>query len=123
MKDITTYTIIKTEPVMEFEDLCLGIGKTFDSRMFHTAEECIGGKCGSTYIDRNFNDWMTKTFKNAYTSVPEKERAPGSKFMDCFESCKRKFGASSGQSFEIYPIRMSTLSPKYDEDEGTVTLS
>ena len=88
------------------------------------ANENVGGKCGSTYIDRNFNEWMVNTFGRAFTNVPVKDRGPGSRFMDCFESCKKKFDSTEGQqSFEIWPIRMSVQSPKYEEDEGSVVLT
>ncbi|KAL1644914.1 hypothetical protein SLS58_003985 [Diplodia intermedia] len=40
--DITTYTILETTPRLQFRGLCVG----------------VGAKCGSTYIDRNFNKWM-----------------------------------------------------------------
>ena len=67
---------------------------------------------------------MVETFGQAFIDVPVKDRGPGSKFMDCFESCKKKFDTSLGQqSFEIWPIRMTTQSFKYDDDEGSVTLS
>jgi hypothetical protein len=67
---------------------------------------------------------MKETFGQAFTDVPIKDRGQGSKFMDCFESCKKKFDSTPGQqSFEIWPIRMSTQSSKYDDDEGCVKLS
>ena len=67
---------------------------------------------------------MVEKFGQAFTDVPIKDRDPGSKFMDCFESCKKKFDSTDRQqSFEIWPIRMSTQSSKYDDDEGSVKLS
>ena len=67
---------------------------------------------------------MKETFGRAFTDVPIKDRGSGSKFMDCFESCKKKFDTTQGQrSFKIWPIRMTTQSFKYNDDEGSVTLS
>ncbi|KAK8190997.1 uncharacterized protein BKA78DRAFT_331288 [Phyllosticta capitalensis] len=110
--DITTYRILSTAPVLEFEELNGVIG--------------TGGKCGSTYIDRNFNCWMTKTFGAAYASLPPKRRGPGSAFMKSFEAAKRAFGsASAGQDdVEIDHLNMNApLGPNYDPDEATVSLT
>ncbi|KAH8762343.1 Hsp70 family protein-like protein [Hyaloscypha finlandica] len=42
--DITTYTITQVEPRLDFEELCVG----------------IGGKCGSTYIDRKLHALLSQ---------------------------------------------------------------
>lgn len=110
--DITTYGILSTTPALEFEELPGVVGS--------------GGKCGSTYIDRNFNRWMTDTFGTAFTSLPAKRRGPGSAFMKSFEAAKRAFGsASAGQDdFEIDHINMhAPLGPNYDPEEATVSFS
>ncbi|KAK2834840.1 hypothetical protein FQN49_006865 [Arthroderma sp. PD_2] len=107
--DITTYIVLKSEPKLEFEELCVG----------------IGGKCGSTYIDRNFNQWMQDTFGEEYTSVPMRLRGPGSRFMNSFESAKRNFGGpNDDRGVEVGPIRMD-IGPNvhYDDDELVVKLS
>jgi hypothetical protein len=85
----------------------------------------LGGKCGSTYIDRNFNQWMIKTFGEAYTSLPLKRRGPGSEFMRSFEVAKRSFGSEEAQRamLEIDHIHMDTFDCSfYDSDEGCVLL-
>lgn len=56
MVDITTYTIINTQPMLDFEELLVG----------------DGGKCGSTYIDRLFLDWMSEEFGAAFDDLPAK---------------------------------------------------
>ncbi|KAF2137317.1 uncharacterized protein K452DRAFT_341303 [Aplosporella prunicola CBS 121167] len=111
--DITTYNIISCRPKLEFKELCVG----------------IGGKCGSTSIDRNFNIWMLKTFGKAYENVQPKRRGPGSNFMRSFETAKRTFSgdfpnADGMQDIEVEHINMKTLStPKYDADEATLKFS
>ncbi|KAK3362432.1 hypothetical protein B0T25DRAFT_575175 [Lasiosphaeria hispida] len=80
--DITMYSIRKTFPNLEFDEICVG----------------IGGKCGSTYIDRNFLMLMARRFGQAFEDVPMKRKGPGSEFMKCFEK-------------------------DYDEDEASVMLS
>ncbi|KAK8190988.1 hsp70-like protein [Phyllosticta capitalensis] len=108
--DITTYRIVSVQP-LQFEELCVG----------------IGGKCGSTSIDRHFNNWMKRTFGLAYTRLPQKRRGPGSPFMNSFEIAKKSFG-SSGRFYQNYIeidcIHMNTgASNHYDAEEGTVKLT
>ncbi|KAL1615733.1 hypothetical protein SLS54_008863 [Diplodia seriata] len=112
--DITTYTVLATRPKLQFEELCVG----------------VGGKCGSTYIDRNFNKWMAERFGRSYTSLPPKRRGPGSSFMRSFESAKKAFGSKllnmGDQKFiEIENIYMAGVysSSHYDSDEGVVKLT
>ncbi|KAK4252159.1 hypothetical protein C7999DRAFT_37133 [Corynascus novoguineensis] len=107
--DITTYTIRKIFPSIEFDEICIG----------------IGGKCGSTYIDRNFIKLMTERFGSAFENVPLKRRGPGSEFMASFEKAKQSFGTSENESFEIHPIDMqgNLQQEHYDPDEAAVILS
>jgi hypothetical protein len=84
-----------------------------------------GGKCGSTFIDRNFIAWMTQNFGDAFTSVPRNRRGPGSSFMNAFETAKKNFGSPDAASpaIEIGPIRMNAPdSDCYDRDERMVLL-
>ncbi|KAK8161276.1 hsp70-like protein [Phyllosticta citrichinensis] len=112
--DITTYRIISTQPSLRFEELpgCIG----------------TGAKCGSTYIDRNFNCWMANTFGDAFLSLPSKKRGPGSSFMRSFEIAKRSFGSKllgryRQDDIEIDHINMD-VAPcgNYDPDEATVKI-
>ncbi|KAL2181474.1 uncharacterized protein P884DRAFT_281709 [Thermothelomyces heterothallicus CBS 202.75] len=107
--DITTYTIRKTFPSIEFDEICVG----------------IGGKCGSTYIDRNFLRLMAERFGSAFEDVPLRRRGPGSEFMASFEKVKQSFGISENVSFEIYPIHMQGEFDEehYDPEEAAVILS
>lgn len=57
--DINTFRIIATQPVLKLEELIVG----------------VGGKCGSTYIDRLFLDLMSAQFGRAFNDLPPKKRA------------------------------------------------
>ncbi|KAL4863291.1 hypothetical protein BDV12DRAFT_202257 [Aspergillus spectabilis] len=107
--DITTYLVNETTP-LKFEELCAG----------------MGGKCGSTAVDRNFYKLMSERFGEAFDKLPAKRKSPGSDFMKRFELLKRDFGASDEQaSFEL-PLNMTVddPDPKYfDEDERLVIVS
>ena len=84
-----------------------------------------GGKCGSTYIDRNFLELMNRRFGKAFQGVPLRRKGPGSEFMASFEKAKQSFGTSQNDTFEIYPIDMEGDfdTEQYDEDEAAVILS
>ncbi|KAK0103678.1 hypothetical protein ONS95_005688 [Cadophora gregata] len=107
--DITTYTIVEVEPRLEFDELYVG----------------VGGKCGSTYIDRNLHAFLSKRFGRAFDEVPDAQKGPGSKFMTCFEMYKRDFGRNEEQDVvELSPLRLETEdSFFYDEEERMVTLT
>jgi hypothetical protein len=85
-----------------------------------------GGKCGSTYIDRNFFQLMTSRFGSSFQDVPLRRKGPGSEFMVSFEKAKQSFGTSENETFEVYPIDMQPgdwNQDYYDEDEAAVILS
>ena len=67
----------------------------------------LGGKCGSTYIDREFIKWMENKFGNAYTSLSLIKKGPASRFMKDFESHKRDFGKTKDPTryYEMYVQR------------------
>ncbi|KAH8804545.1 Hsp70 family protein-like protein [Xylogone sp. PMI_703] len=106
--DITTYTITQVHPTLTFDELCVG----------------IGGKCGSTYIDRNLHKLLTKRFGSAFKNVPSTQKGPGSAFMRCFEGVKRDFGLfTTSEEKEIYPLRLDIEESKYyDPEESTIKI-
>ncbi|KAK8210720.1 hsp70-like protein [Phyllosticta capitalensis] len=112
--DITTYRVLSAQP-LRFEELAGCIG--------------TGAKCGSTYIDRNFNAWMTRNFKKAFTDLPHKRRGPGSAFMQSFETQKRAFGSKSlgrgsYKHIAVEYINMAApASSSYDPDDSTVKIT
>ncbi|KAL1641388.1 hypothetical protein SLS58_006089 [Diplodia intermedia] len=111
--DITTYTILETTPRLQFQELCVG----------------VGAKCGSTYIDRNFNKWMVNKFGDAYTSLSQKKRGAGSAFMRSFEAQKKSFGSKllgrgDQKYIEVDHIPMDApSSTRYDNEEAVVNLT
>lgn len=86
-----------------------------------------GGKCGSTYIDRNLNKLMNHRFGYSFAKLELRRRGPGSRFMDSFESAKRNFSPNDDPDkiYEIGPLRMDDVaeSDQYDPEEGLIRLS
>lgn len=108
--DIITYLVNQTSPVFKFEELLVG----------------IGGKCGSTFIDRNFQRWMARTFKSAWENLKPEKKGPGSRLMRDFEVTKRDFGTQGtlDKRFEIeFVIPNASDSEHYDADEGLIILT
>jgi molecular chaperone DnaK (HSP70) len=104
--DVTSYAILATQPKLEFEELVVG----------------AGGKCASTYIDRQFHLWMSSRFGADFDNLPFEKKGPGSRFMKEFEDHKRNFGtARAEEEYELtlfMPQRHN--SHNYDSDEGMV---
>jgi hypothetical protein len=68
---------------------------------------------------------MVRTFGEAYTSLPIRQRGPGSYFMRSFKVAKRSFGEENADSaaFDIDHLYMSAPeSTFYDAEEGCVRL-
>ncbi|EGD99513.1 hypothetical protein TESG_06780 [Trichophyton tonsurans CBS 112818] len=109
--DITTYLINKVEPLLAFEELCTG----------------IGGKCGSTAIDRNLYRLMSRRFGKAFDMLPAKKKGPGSEFMRKFEIVKKDFGFNIEED-KIYELPLNIRAGKvkseyFDDEERLVLLS
>ncbi|TAQ85429.1 hypothetical protein B7494_g6250 [Chlorociboria aeruginascens] len=100
--DVTTYTITEVTPRLDFDELCIG----------------VGGKCGSTYIDRNLHALMSRRFGTAFENVPHSQKGPGSKFMTCFEKLKQDFGHNDDRGVrELSPINLNISDSQYYDDE------
>lgn len=95
-----------------------------------------GGKCGSTAIDRNFDAWMVQTFGDAYRTLNQKKRGPGSSFMGSFEEAKKSFGeedsdmAGKVTEIEILDLLMDIEADKavkgkcrYDPEQSTLYIT
>jgi molecular chaperone DnaK (HSP70) len=106
--DITTYAIKSVSP-LKFKELVAG----------------AGGKCGSTYIDRHFFQWMSNTFGEAFENVPFDRKGPGSKFMREFETSKKEFGSGGeGDDYEVtLPMQGLDDHENYESDTSTVIIS
>ncbi|CEJ55734.1 hypothetical protein PMG11_01972 [Penicillium brasilianum] len=110
--DIITYLVNQASPVFKFEELLVG----------------IGGKCGSTFIDRNFQRWMARTFKSAWENLKPEKKGPGSRLMRDFEAAKRDFGTQGtldkDKRYEIeFVIPNASDFEHYDADEGLVVFT
>ncbi|KAL2673962.1 hypothetical protein Neosp_012408 [[Neocosmospora] mangrovei] len=75
IEDITSYEVQSISPRLKLRELCVG----------------GGGKCGGTFVDRNFRALMERRFGEAFTSLDPEMTGPGSHFMDQFEMAKRDF--------------------------------
>jgi len=84
-----------------------------------------GGKCGSTYIDRNLHALLSNRFGRAFDELPWGQKGPGSKFMTCFEMVKRNFGLNDErEGQELGPLRLDIPeSEYYDEGEFAAKLT
>ncbi|KAK3670596.1 hypothetical protein LTR78_009564 [Recurvomyces mirabilis] len=108
--DITTYNIVDVSPRLEFDEICVG----------------VGGKCGSTYIDRNLHRLMQTRFGRAFDEIEMRRKGPGSRFMESWERVKRSFVEPEDHRVrEVGPLRMKNVSSSqyYDEDESMVHLT
>ncbi|ESZ92367.1 hypothetical protein SBOR_7251 [Sclerotinia borealis F-4128] len=107
--DITTYTIIQVQPYLTFDELCVG----------------IGGKCGSTYIDRNLHSLLSERFGSAFDELQFSQKGPGSRFMASFEMLKRDFGRNDEREVgELGPLNLDILdSESYDREDRLVLLT
>ncbi|EME80247.1 uncharacterized protein MYCFIDRAFT_189860 [Pseudocercospora fijiensis CIRAD86] len=107
--DVTTYELAALTPKLQFHELQTG----------------TGGKCGSTWIDRNFMIWMEQKFGTAYTDLSLETRGPTSRFMKDFEGFKRDFGKSSNPT-KRYKLPLSLpgvpRSKHYDDTNSYVIL-
>ncbi|KAM0425881.1 hypothetical protein ACHAPT_008819 [Fusarium lateritium] len=112
--DITSYEVQSTSPKLKLRELCVG----------------GGGKCGGTFVDRNFHKLMERRFGKAFTSLEPELVGPGSQFMDQFEMAKRDFSAKQPkarphrlnlfmESLEVTP----ELKKHYNERFGHVFVS
>ncbi|CAG8949948.1 hypothetical protein HYFRA_00004279 [Hymenoscyphus fraxineus] len=107
--DITTYVVKQVAPALIFDELQTG----------------TGGKCGSTYVDRNLHSLLSERFGSSFDDVPFLQKGPGSRFMLSFEKCKKDFGSTDDREIlEIGPIKLEIPdSDHYDADDRSVLLT
>ncbi|KAK8235175.1 hsp70-like protein [Phyllosticta capitalensis] len=109
--DLTTYEVITRDSQLEFQELIAG----------------EGGPYGSTFVDRNFENWMCKEFKSCYTSLSRRKRGLGSGMMQSFEKAKLNFGPKTMEKnakVKIENVDMVGVqeSKFYDPEEHTIIL-
>ncbi len=114
--DLCTFLIKKIEP-LQLEEACIGEGLSIDPEIACVCLMSIGGKCGSTTIDRNFHEYLRNKFGSAFTQLPLKRVASGSIMMNAFEDIKRDFRGrdEEDRTYEV-PLTMKKL----DEDDDLV---
>lgn len=85
-----------------------------------------GGKCGSTYIDRNLHSLLSRRFGAPFDNLPFSKKGPGSKFMISFETHKRDFGRHDDDDGirELNDLKLDIPDSEfYDEEEQVVKLT
>jgi hypothetical protein len=85
-----------------------------------------GGKCGSTYIDRNLHSLLSRRFGAPFDTLPFSKKGPGSKFMISFETVKRDFGRNDDDDDirELTDLKLDIPDSEfYDEEEQVVKLT
>ncbi|TGO13106.1 hypothetical protein BTUL_0076g00060 [Botrytis tulipae] len=86
----------------------------------------IGGKCGSTYIDRHLHALLSDRFGNAFDSIPYSRKGPGSALMNNWEGLKKRFCPTmeNAGTFELGPLYLDLPSShQYDREENITFLS
>lgn len=84
----------------------------------------IGGKCGSTTIDRALHKLMEERFGSAFSSLPYEKKGGGAKFMNQFESAKRDFGVSKRSRKYRLDLRLKVPDSQwYDGDDNEVIIT
>lgn len=114
------------QPTFKFEELCTGIGKNTSRLYFHFRSLEVGGKCGSTAVDRKFYNLMGQIFGKAFSDLPRHRTAPGSDFMNKFEIIKRDFGYPSAETTHELFLNMNPIGVNaeyFNEDESLVVVS
>lgn len=95
--------------------------------LFFNHSSNIGGKCGSTAIDRNFYVLMSERFGNSFDELPSRRKGPGSDFMKKFELIKRDFsGQEDSEDYYELPLNMPLDEPDpkiFDEEERLVIIT
>ncbi|PQE13098.1 Hsp70 family protein [Rutstroemia sp. NJR-2017a BBW] len=87
------------------------------------ADTQVGGKCGSTYIDRNLHSLLSKRFGSAFDDLDFGQKGPGSKFMACFEMLKRDFGHNDDEEErELGPLNLGLPDSEYYDSNDMQSL-
>ena len=84
--DLISYEVVQVEPELKIAEIVVG----------------SGGKCGSTFIDQQFQALLERRLGSYLPRVKLDKRGPGSKLMNEFETVKRAYGAGSGSTKPRY---------------------
>ena len=83
-----TYKVVSTTPNFRVEEATVG----------------AGDKCGATFINRNFQNWLEKRLgEKILANVPASKHREGSPILREFEEAKMAFDGSVGETFLTLP--------------------
>ncbi|KAF2429183.1 actin-like ATPase domain-containing protein [Tothia fuscella] len=92
--DLTTYRILTAGSEPTYEELVVG----------------EGGKCGSTYVDRQFHHWLASRFGKNFTKLGFEQIGPGSDMMKEFEQLKIDFETDHDEDVDFrVPLVMADV--------------
>ncbi|KAK3369988.1 hypothetical protein B0H63DRAFT_514209 [Podospora didyma] len=110
--DLASYEVTNAFPRPSLNQVCL------------SCRLKIGGKCGSTSIDRAFHKLMRSRFGDAFDCLPPHKTGATSEFMGKFESAKRDFGTSQYSRTYRFHLKMKVEnSDYYDSVDDEVLLT
>jgi len=96
--DIISYKVRSVSPYFQVEEATIG----------------TGDKCGSTFIDRSFKDWLKKKLGvTDYSRIKKEKLMSGSKIMNEFETLKTTFTGTGPQGIGL------TLPRELDIDDDS----
>jgi hypothetical protein len=109
--DLISYKITKTSPTFAIEEAVVG----------------SGDKCGATYVDKEFLNWVkTLLGDEAYSIIPEEKLRHGSKMMNEFEINKNSFaGDDEDEEVQVSIPRECGIEDDDDKNisDGMVTIT
>ena len=127
--DLSTLRIQRLSP-LRMEEAIPGIGKIIPNTVTSKLSHCVGGKYGSTTIDRCLYELLETEFGSNFTELPYSKIGPGSKFMEDWEVVKMNF--DEGNPDEVFSLPLPCLekklqergiqSSKFDPDDGEVLI-
>ncbi|OAA77585.1 Hsp70 family protein [Akanthomyces lecanii RCEF 1005] len=130
--DITTYEIEEVQPRLKLGEIAVGNGKYKQSLNFFFFRESdpdfAAGKCGATFVDRNFRQLMADRFGEAFTSLDSEMTGPGSAFMNQLEQRKKDFSCRNPSrrayrlSLHIPKLKRNRATEKYYERRSSSVL-
>lgn len=97
LQDIATYEVEEAQPLLKLREIAVGIGRKscFPCPFYVILTISLAGKCGGSYVDRNFFKLLARRFGDAFTALRPEQIGPGSPFMDQFEQKKKDFSVKT----------------------------
>src|SRR6266849_4436000 len=87
-QDLLSYRVSSVNPSFKVEEAAVG----------------TGDKCGATFVDRNFKEWLkTKLGAANYGKIPKEKLMTGSRLMKEFEEAKTSFTGDGPEGLITMP--------------------